>query len=186
MEEASLINMEKPNEKTMNSRCYPLVSTFHPNLPNVSKIINKHKYILNIDKKVADVIKPDNVFASFRRNKSLGDSLVHSRFPTWDIQSEPGSRKCDSGCAVCTYYLVETTEFTSYHTDKIFRCTYGLTCEDPYIIYLINDLVCKRSSVGRSENPIRPRWANHKSHIKRNVATCKVATHFNEKGTNHK
>ena len=47
-------------------------------------------------------------------------------------------------------------------------------------------MVCKRSSVGRSENPIRPRWANHKSHIKRNAATCKVATHFNEKGTNHK
>ena len=69
---------------------------------------------------------------------------------------------------------------------EIIRSSCKLTSGDSYIIYLINDLVCKRSSVGHSENAMRPRWANHKSHIKRNAPTCVVAKHFNECNTAHK
>ena len=133
-----------------------------------------------------NAINPGKIFASFRRNKSLGDLLIHSRYPYQQTISEGYCKRCDTGCALCMYYLVEAEEFSSYHTDKTFKCTHKLTCDSPYIIYLINDLVCRRSSVGRSENSMRPRWANHKSHIKRNASTCRVARHFNEEGTNHK
>ena len=186
VEESSLLNCEESKTQKSDSRCFPLVATFNPNLPSVNMVLNKHKYILNIDKKVTDVINPDKIFASFRRNKSLGDMLVHSRYPsTQNNLSRGGCKKCDSGCTLCTYYLVETEKFTSYHTDKEFHFTHELTCQTTYIIYLINDLICKRSSVGRSENTLRSRWANHKSHIKRNAATCRVAQHYNELDTAH-
>ena len=60
-----------------------------------------------------------------------------------------------------------------------------MNCETKWVIYLIDDIVCKRSYVGSSEINTRTRWTNHKSHIRNNLATCEIAKHFKEDHTNH-
>ena len=80
---------------------------------------------------------------------------------------------------------METNQFTSYHTEQIFNIKYNLSCDSPWVIYLINDLKCKRSSVGSTENICKDRWSKHKSHIRREEETCELAKHFKYDRINH-
>ena len=56
------------------------------------------------------------------------------------------------------------------------------------VIYVITDIlcrVCNEQSVGSTDDCMRLRFSNHKSHIKKNKLTCRVAIHFNDR-TVHK
>ena len=46
------------------------------------------------------------------------------------------------------------------------------------VIYLINDNICKISSVGYTADNMKTRFANHKSHIKFNKRLCEVSKHI--------
>ena len=69
-------------------------------------------------------------------------------------------------------YLTPCESFTSYHTTQVFSI--GL-------IYLAECITCKSSCVGYSISNLPKRFSNHKSHIKRNVKSCRLANHFLEK-----
>ena len=96
-----------------------------------------------------------------------------------------GCYKCPNLCKFCKLYLVESKQFTSYHTEQTFNTKYDLSCDSKWVIYLINDLICKRSYVGSSETKCKDRWANHKSHIRREVESCELTKHFNNGRKNH-
>jgi hypothetical protein len=66
---------------------------------------------------------------------------------------------------------------TSYNTSASFPIRSTLTCATPYLIYIIRDTVCGLDYIGHTED-IKARWANHKSHIKRYVKSCELATHM--------
>ena len=46
------------------------------------------------------------------------------------------------------------------------------------VIYIINDKVCKLSSVGYTMDKTKVRFPNHKSHIIYNKRLCEVSKHF--------
>ena len=48
------------------------------------------------------------------------------------------------------------------------------------VIYIINDKVCKLSSVGYTMDKMKVRFPNHKSHIKYNKRLCEVSKHFTD------
>ena len=48
------------------------------------------------------------------------------------------------------------------------------------VIYIINDNVCKISSVGYTADNMKTRFTNHKSHIKYNKRLCELSKHFSE------
>ena len=48
------------------------------------------------------------------------------------------------------------------------------------MIHIINDNVCKISSVGYTADNIKTRFTNHKSHIKYNKRSCEVLKHFSD------
>ena len=53
-----------------------------------------------------------------------------------------------------------------------------MNCESKNIIYIINDNTCKTSYTGYTTNTLKNRFANHKSHIKKNVKSCEIAIHI--------
>ena len=166
---------------------------FNPALPPMGRFIAKHKHILELDPKVCEIISPSNVFTSYRGNKTLKEMLAPSKLYSLDTNSttspiniDPddkiailGSYKCPKLCKFCKLYLVETNKFTSYHTEQLFNIRYDLSCDSNWVIYLINDVVCKRSYVGSAETKCKDRWANHKSHIRSELETCELSKHFN-------
>ena len=66
---------------------------------------------------------------------------------------------------------------TSFHTDQEFPFKHKLNCKVPNLIYKIDDLQCKKTSIG-STTEITKRWRNHKSHIRKGVKSCEIASHF--------
>ena len=54
-----------------------------------------------------------------------------------------------------------------------------VTCDSSGVIYLINDKICHRSSVGSCITDFKTRWGNHKSHIRHDPPTCQISIHFN-------
>ena len=111
---------------------------------------------------------------------------IESNVEPHDINTFPNSNSNDYGCFkcnatrcnVCKWYLKEGITFTSYHTDQIFSFKSRLHCKEEGVIYLINDLKCQRSSVGKTMSNICVRWRNHKSYIKQNLRSCAITLHY--------
>ena len=89
-----------------------------------------------------------------------------------------GCKPCSKGCILCKNYLVKTTHAYSYHTNSKFRINGVVDCNSENVVYIINDKVCKISSVGYTKINMSSRFTNHKSHIKHNKRTCEVSKHF--------
>ncbi len=179
--------VEAENNQEGNGNNYPLVVDFNPDLPPVASYIHKHKHLLELDSELCKIIPPSKVFTSYRGNKTLKRILAPSKlYPiiqTDEDNTPPdndlyGCFKCSKNCKMCRLFLIETKTFTSYHTDQIFKIKHTLSCESTWFIYLINDIICKKSYVGSSFDTAKSRWGNHKSHVRLNRATCGVTKHF--------
>ena len=90
----------------------------------------------------------------------------------------PGCFACCK-CYVCKMvYLTPCYSFTSY---QVFSIGKRITCQSTGLIYLAECITCVSSCVGYSISNLPKRFSNHKSHIKRNVKSCRLAKHFLEK-----
>ena len=180
-----------PTEKEKD-RVFALVCDYNPGLPNVSRILGKHKHILQLDDELTSVIKPESIVASYRGVNTIGDALIHSKLPKLVdevsedsvgeiVEDNAGAcHKCVKGCILCKNYLRPCKSFSSYHTNREFPIIDDLDCNTTGVIYLINDHICKRSSVGCTTNSAKTRFGIHKSHIKSSLKTCILSKHFTE------
>ena len=58
----------------------PLVMDNNPALPNMGSIIHNHKHLLDLDPELKKHVNKASVFVSYRKNKTIGDMLIHNRF----------------------------------------------------------------------------------------------------------
>ena len=171
--------------KQKDNHVIPLVTDFNPGLANIG-VLNLHKHILRLDPNLCKAIDLDGIFASFRGTKTIHDKLVHSRFPSLEdstdekepgdeVQPIGGCKKCKAKrCDFCNDFLKQTNTAYSYHTNSIFNINQNVNCESKNVVYVINDVICKISSVGYTSESIKVRFRNHKSHIKHERRTCEV------------
>ena len=57
----------------------------------------------------------------------------------------------------------------------------SITCQSVGVIYLAECITCETSCVGYSVGNLPKRLSNHRSHIKKNIKTCRLTSHFIEK-----
>ena len=131
-------------ELISDKRSYPLVTEFNPRLPKVSKILNRHKHVLELNPDLCKILDPKSIFASYRQPKSIKSMLTRSKFLSdpdnrveFEHPADPnfGSISCKK-CNFCKNYLVECTSFKSYECSKIFQIKSKITCTTPGIINL--------------------------------------------------
>ena len=194
----------KPDAKNKGKGVTPLVMDNNPALPHVSSIIHRHKHLLEKDESLKTIIPPGSVFVSCRKNKTIGGMLIHNciRPSSSSTQSQDNenplqhtaiaeelpSQEIVSGCLACDKfyvckmgYLTPCDSFTSYHTTQVFSIGKRITCQSTGLIYLAECITCESSCVGFSISNLSKRFSNHKSHIKRNDKSCRLAIHFLEK-----
>ena len=195
---------KKPSDGNDSKGCIPLVMDNNPALPQVGSIIHRHKHLLEKDENLKNIIKPGSVFVSYRKNKTIGDMLIHNRYKSssgshesleietlaqppvsatepQDPVTTPGCFACGK-CYVCKLgYLTPCGSFTSYHTTQVFNISKELSCQSIGLIYLAECITCESSCVGYSIGNLPKRFSNHKSHIKRGVKSCRLTNHFLEK-----
>ena len=150
-----------------------------------------------MDTELCKAINPDGIFASFRGAKTIHDKLVHSRLPLAienNIPAEPkdlgggssnGCNNCKNRCDLCKHYLKKTKTVYSFHTNSVFKINQNLDCDSMNVVYIINDLKCKISSVGCTKYSTKIRFRNHKSHIKYGYQNCEVSAHFADNKSIH-
>ena len=168
----------------------------------MSKIIHRHKHLLDIDPGLRNVIPKDKVFVTYRKNKTIGDTLIHNRYrptrptqehePAHEVHSVQGrhagpslSQDQDPGCHACNKcycckqgYLVECANYKSYHTDQVFPINRRITCQSTGLIYLMECIQCEVSYIGFTTGNLPKRLSNHKSHIKGKYRSCRLVNHF--------
>ena len=120
-----------PGEKSEREdiRVNPLVTDFNPGLPNIGRILNRHKHILKLDPVLCKVVDPDGIFAFFRGAKTIHDKFVHSKLPVLESSTEEiesieqvkpiaGCTHCDAKkCDICNNFLKQTKTAYSFHTN---------------------------------------------------------------------
>ena len=59
-----------------------------------------------------------------------------------------GCNRCKNKCDLCKNYLKETKYVNSFYTNSVLNINQNLNCDSMNVIYIINDLKCRISSVG--------------------------------------
>ena len=191
---------EKSDETT---GLIPMVMEHNPALPNMGSIIYKHKHLLKLDPGLSKLVRPDCVFVSYRKNRTIGDLLVHNRYRPSENREQaretidhhlpaedPAPREAvqvddDLGCFACgkcyvckQKFLTPCSQFSSYHSEQVVHITKKLNCQSINLIYLMECNTCKQSCVGYATSNLPKRFSNHKSHIKQGIRSCKLVNHF--------
>ena len=88
-------------------------------------------------------------------------------------QYKPCGLKCDS----CDNFIASQSYVIFNATGRNYYIRRDSTCSTPNVVYMAYCKKCKKQGVG-STISWKPRLRNYKSHIKKNVRSCKIATHF--------
>ena len=73
----------------------------------------------------------------------------------------------------------ETTIIKFFATGRIFKIRRDSSCQTKNVIYLVYCLICQKQAVSLTVS-WKPHLRNYKSHIKNNVKSCKIVSHFIE------
>ena len=181
----------KTNDNT-RGRSFPLVCDFNPGLPNIGRIINKYKHILDLDEDLQKIIPRGSIFTSFRRAPTIRDKLIHSKLRSLPASLNTsasnligGCYPCPNKCHLCKNHLTTGDTFQSYHCNRTFKIKDNINCTTQCVIYLINCKICQKSNVGCTTNSMNTRWANHRSHMKYNRRTCELVNHVIDNSDKH-
>ena len=145
----------------------PFVVTYHPRLPDISKILRELHPILESSERCRNSIT-SVPFVAFRKPKSLQDYLVRAKVDSRGPKGlSLGTVKCSSRrCEVCKY-IDENSHFKSSQDDRRYSINYSLNCNSNNVVYLITCKKCSLQYVGSTVTKFRLRFNNHKSRIRR-------------------
>ena len=98
-------------------------------------------------------------------------------------QYKPCGKKCD----LCDNFVASQSYVISNATGRKYYIRRDSTCSTPNFVYMVYYMAyckrCKKQGVG-STISWNPRSRNYKSHIEKNVRSCKITIHFIDKFCN--
>ena len=160
-----------------NSFKIALVTKMHPALPNINKIIDKFYTVIRSCPLSSKVLPRESLISTNRKHANLSSILANNPFliPTSPTLPKGFYRSPGCSCKICKEAMF-TDIFTSPSIPgRGFSVPKPICCKSVNVVYVIV-CSCGLLYVGRTGQP-RPRWANHKSHIRKQQRTCNLATH---------
>lgn len=163
MEKVVQINRKdalKKKEKNKNNKI-PLVVNYHPDLPPLGHIINKHWSMLEHKDRTKKIFK-NRPIVSYKRPHNLRDMLVKATF-NYEENLWNNNIGC-SPCQRCSWCKnVETTTiFKSRATGQEFQIYHPVNCKSEWIIYLAECKKCKVQYCGKAETKLNIRFNNNR------------------------
>jgi len=174
-ERTDLLNYK---EKTKQKNRVPFVTTYHPDLPNINKVINKHWPTIDSSRRLSRIFSERPVLA-YRRPKCLRDILVKAKITSKNEHSKIGlSSPCKASICQTCKVMLPTSVFNSISGAR--SSIKGIfNCKTSNAIYLMTCTVCKKQYVGETGQPISLRMNLHRSDWKkRRFNRSPVAEHF--------
>ena len=166
-------------QRNRDSTRVPLVVTYHPSLPPLTTITQKHHSLLHLSDRLKKAFPTPPIIA-FRRPRNLRDLLVRADLSP-PARTSPGNSACGRPrCKTCST-LLTTNTFTSKTTGRSYQMKCSATCKSSNVIYLIQCRKCGCQYVGETEQALNERMNSHRTDI-RHKADKPVAIHFNTPG----
>ena len=160
-------NRKKANQKDNKVR---LIFTHNKGNPPLHKWIRESKKFL-VSARGKELGR--NIQIAYKQPRNLRKILTGCKSRGAEggqnIESTPlgevGSFKCNH-CTVSCPVLMETSKFKSTNTGRTYNIRHRLTCDSPYVIYLVTCRKCRGQYVGKSVTPFKKRHSNHRQEIK--------------------
>ena len=154
-----------------------LVTKMHPALPNINKIFDKFYSVVNSCPVSSKVFPRSSLISTNRKLPSLSSILANSPFSVPNTPRLPRGfyRTPGCSCKICKEAKFTSIIFTPTLPGRGISIPNPICCQAINVVYVII-CSCGLPYVGRTGLP-KPRWANHKSHIRNQHHTCNLATH---------
>ena len=154
--------------------------TYHPKLPQLSRILHHHLPTLHISKRMKSVL-PNPPLVAYRRPCTLKDLLVRASMkPPQQIYNR--SNRCRKPhCKTCVHTKLGNSSASPVTGEK-FEARVTVDCKTTNIIYLIECSKCNKQHVGETEDPLHIRMNGHCSDYHCRLSDKPVAEHFNRSG----
>ena len=168
----------RPKEESTDTAT-PFVMTYHPELPKVKEIVNKHWSIIDSSERLKKVFPKKPVMA-YRRPKSLRDLLVKARLPQDPMDNTPPGESKPCGGRACSCCKVMTpTQVAKSSNGAPVKLKHQTNCKSKNVVYLITCTKCNKQYIGETGQPLHKRINGHRSDWKhRRFQRAPVAEHF--------
>ena len=172
----------QPSNKRKGREGVPMVVTYSSHLPNINRILKRKSYILSRSNELKSIFD-ENIFVSYKRGISLGDTLVHKKTKQISREGSVTQGSCQKNCRVCKVAYAGTDKVAG--PGRKVMCTYDRTigCRSRNIIYGVFCMSCEVVVyVGETGGQFYQRAQNHLSSIRCGKTELYVAAHFNSAG----
>ena len=178
----SRFDARKKVENKRNTNAPIIFSTaFNPRGPNVKEVVNRFLPLLQNVPNLKDMFADGSILVANKRENNLADLLLRS--DPYNIknditnQEEHGYLRCSKKCDSCDNFVIQTSFITCYATGRKYSIRRSSSCTTKNVVYVACCQYCGKQGVGSTVS-WKPRLANHKSHIKKKVSSCRIASHF--------
>ena len=111
------------------------------------------------------------LLVAFKRDKNLGDHLVHSAFHPSNLSTQPGNFQCKKP-------KCKTYDFLNPPTGHAFHMRFHFPCQTQNVVYILNCTLCPKMYIGETYRSLNERFKEHRDSILTGKDTP-VANHFN-------
>ena len=166
---------DKAKVATNNDRSIATL-TYHPHNIPVKNILLRNFTILKEDPTLQTTFALPPLVA-FKRDKNLGDHLMHSAFHSSNPSTQPGNFQCKKPkCKTCDFLNPATSvQGPSGHA---FHIRSHFTCQTQNVVYILTCTLCPKMYIGETYRSLNERFKEHRDSILTGKDTP-VANHFN-------
>ena len=178
------VALQKVNKKENNRESF--VSTYHPCIPSLSKIVRKHHSVMIESDPQMERCFPQPSLICYRRHKNIKDHLIRAKVSTkrHPKRCRKGFKPCGALCTMCALCPAANKHKSNY-TGKEYNITAPIDCNTKSVVY---KLTCKKARcrdfvyVGQTERRCKDRFYDHKSYIHKKRSETAAGHHFNLPG----
>lgn len=172
-----------PKHQVHTDPVIPFVTTYHPEVKRVFKVLHDNWHILDQDHKEDGIFKGGPIL-SMRKGKSLKDILVRNKIdnPTAiKVGTYPCHRSKGPKCVTCEY---TTNQAIVQGPAGSCNITKAYSCTTKNVVYAVTCTTCSKVYVGETGRRLGDRFREHRRDVLNRSQTSPVAMHFNETGHN--
>ena len=175
---------KKPTERET------LVVTYHPSLPSVTKIVQKHWSVMVDNSQALKRVFGQPSMVAYKRGKNIGDILIRAKFKA--KKSRPKRRNlgymlCNRSCKACALSGLrpgqKVTKHKSNKSGQEWNITSSMNCQTSNVVYRIT---CKKCPsfvyIGETSRRFCQRLTDHRGYIHRRDLETPIGKHFNLRG----
>ena len=180
-EEALKKVVKEPNTREV------LVTTFHPGLPSVAKVLKRHHQVMLEEDTTMKTVFPAPSLVCYKRHSNLRDTLIRAKvsLKRRSRKKPVGFKKCHESGGACTMciHCTDSNTHKCHRTGETWNIQSPIDCRSRNVIY---KLMCRKCPgflyIGETSRKAIDRYYQHRSYVSTKKMETPAGQHFNSRG----